>query len=88
MKVLTFGAVWCPDCIIMGPIWEEIEKENPWVVREHYDIDKDSKMAKKYRADPIPVFVFLDKDGNEIERIQGEVPKETLVDKLNEYKGR
>lgn len=88
MKVLTFGAVWCPDCIIMGPIWDQIEKEMPWVVREHHDIDKDGDIAKKYNADPIPVFIFLDKDNIEIERINGEIPKETLVNKLNELKDR
>lgn len=27
MKVLVFGAVWCPECIIMKPILEEIQSE-------------------------------------------------------------
>ena len=29
MKVLKFGAVWCPECLVMRPLWEEIEKEIP-----------------------------------------------------------
>ena len=88
MKVLTFGAVWCPDCLIMKPIWDDIEKENSWVNREYYDIDKDPEIAKKYSAEEIPLFVFLDKNDKELERMQGEVSKETLVDKLNEYKDK
>ncbi len=88
MKVLTFGAVWCPDCLIMRPIWEEIAKENSWVKREYYDVDKNPDMAKKYEAVEIPIFVFVDKEGNEIERMQGEFPKEVLLEKLNELKDR
>jgi len=25
MKVLKFGAVWCPGCLVMRPRWAEIE---------------------------------------------------------------
>lgn len=88
MKVLTFGASWCSGCIVMKPIWEEIMKENDWVEREHYDVDENPEMAEKYKAEDIPLFVFLDKDGNEIDRMQGEFPKEVLVNKLNELKDR
>ena len=88
MKVLTFGAVWCPDCLIMKPIWDEIEKENTWVNRKYYDIDKDSEMWKKYKSEEIPLFVFLDRDGNELERMQGDIHKDVLLDKLNEYRNR
>ena len=27
MKILKFGAVWCMQCLVMRPIWEEIEAE-------------------------------------------------------------
>ncbi|NCC70988.1 thioredoxin, partial [bacterium] len=37
LKVLKFGAVWCPGCLIMKPRWEEIEKENIWLKTEYYD---------------------------------------------------
>lgn len=88
MKVLTFGAVWCSGCLVMKPIWEEIIKENDWIEREYIDIDEKPEIAKKYDIEEIPVFVFLDKDGKEIERMEGEFPKEELVTKINELKDK
>lgn len=40
MKVLKFGAVWCPGCIIMKPRRQAIEKENSWLKAEFYDINE------------------------------------------------
>ena len=28
MKVLKFGAVWCPGCLVMKPRWKEIETDS------------------------------------------------------------
>ncbi len=67
MKVLKFGAVWCPGCIIMKPIWEEIEAEIPELKSEYFDYDASSEVIKKYNiGDEIPVFIFLDKEGKSL----------------------
>jgi thiol-disulfide isomerase/thioredoxin len=87
MKVLKFGAIWCPGCIIMKPRWEEIEKENPWLVTEYYDYDNDKEKCDEYGIkDELPVFVFLDKNGNEIMRLTGEIEKNKLVEIINQNK--
>ncbi len=78
MKVLKFGAVWCNGCLVMRPRWEEIEKENPWLVTEYYDFDEDKGR--------LPVFVFLDERGEEILRLSGEVEKEKLVETIEQNK--
>lgn len=89
MKVLKFGAVWCQDCIIMKPRWQEIEDENPWLLAEFYDVDKDPQAAKKHNVtDKIPAFIFLDKEGKELLRLHGNVAKDELVKKINEFKDR
>jgi thiol-disulfide isomerase/thioredoxin len=89
MKVLKFGAVWCPGCLVMRPRWQEIEKENPWLATEYYDIDDSPEMAAKYSiTKDIPVFVFLDKDGTEILRLKGEVDKDKLVAAVNEHRDK
>jgi thiol-disulfide isomerase/thioredoxin len=85
MKVLKFGAVWCSGCLVMKPIWAEIESEMPELETEYCDFDKDKEMVEKYGIDhTLPVFVFLDNAGNEILRLTGEVDKDKLIDVINE----
>jgi thiol-disulfide isomerase/thioredoxin len=88
MKVLKFGAVWCNGCLVMRPRWEEIEKENPWLVTEYYDFDEDKGMVERYKVEMgrLPVFVFLDERGEEILRLSGEVEKEKLVETIEQNK--
>jgi thiol-disulfide isomerase/thioredoxin len=87
MKVLKFGAVWCPGCLVMKPRWEEIEKEHPWLETEYFDYDKSKDAVKQYCIGTnLPVFVFLDKDRNEILRLQGEIKKDELIRIITENK--
>jgi thiol-disulfide isomerase/thioredoxin len=89
MKVLKFGAVWCSGCLIMKPRWEEIETENPWLKTEYYDFDDSKEMVEKYKIDrTLPTFVFLDKNGSEFLRINGEVEKNKLLEIINQNKDR
>ncbi len=88
MKVLKFGAVWCSGCLVMKPRWAEIEKELPWLETVMYDHDKDKEMVGKYKIDEgvLPAFVFLDKEGKEILRLNGEPSKEELLKVIKENK--
>lgn len=89
MKVIKFGAVWCPGCLVMKPRWAEIESENPWLQTEMHDFDEDKEAVNKYNiTDTLPSFVFLDKDGNEFLRLNGEVEKDRLVQIINENKDK
>ena len=40
MKVLKFGAIWCKECLVMRPMWGEIEKEIPDLETEYHDADE------------------------------------------------
>ena len=85
MKVLKFGAVWCPGCLIMKPRWKEIEQENLWLQTEYYDFDTDKQMVEKYKIDEtLPTFVFLDNRGNEFLRLNGEIDKKKLIELINQ----
>ncbi len=89
MKVLKFGAVWCPGCLIMKPRWAEIEKENYWLKNEYYDFDQNKEMIEKYKiTQNLPVFVFLDKKENEFLRISGEVSKKKLLEIIEANKNK
>lgn len=87
MKVIKFGAVWCNGCIIMKPRWKEIEEENTWLKNEFYDFDNDKEMVEKYHIDSnLPVFVFVDKHGDEFLRLQGEIDKKKLLEIIDQNK--
>jgi thiol-disulfide isomerase/thioredoxin len=89
MKVLKFGAVWCPGCLVMKPLWEEIEREHPWLETEYFDYDESKEAVKQYCIDTnLPVFVFLNKDGNEFLRLTGERNRKELINIINENKDR
>ena len=89
MKILKFGAVWCPGCIVMKPIWEEIEREIPEIKTEYFDYDESPETIEKYNiGGEIPVFIFLDKEGKEFNRIVGQRSKEELIKFIKENLSR
>ena len=89
MKVLKFGAVWCPGCLIMKPRWAEIEKANPWLETQYFEHDDCLEDVKKYEVgDTLPVFIFLDKTGQEILRLRGEISKEEILKILQANKNK
>lgn len=88
MKVLKIGAIWCSGCLVMRPRWQKIEKENTWIESEYFEYDDSPEIIEKYNLKDveIPVVIFLDKDGNELERLHGEQSEKNLVELLNKYR--
>ncbi len=79
MKVLKFGAIWCKECLVMKPMWVEIEEGIPELKTEYYDADENPKILKEYNIKDIPVFIFLDKEGKEFLRLNGVQNKEEII---------
>lgn len=90
MKILKIGAVWCNGCLVMRPRWAEIEKENQWLVTQYHDFDTDKAVIQKYSVDSgkLPVFIFLDRKGNEFLRLSGEIEKEKLLEVIEVNKDK
>jgi len=89
MKVLKIGAIWCQGCLVMKPRWAEVEQENPWLETEMYDYDEDMEIIKKYNiSQELPCCIFLDKKGNELLRLHGEIEKEKLIVLISEHKDK
>jgi thiol-disulfide isomerase/thioredoxin len=84
MKVLKFGAIWCTECLVMKPMWKEIEASMPELETEYFDADEHPELLEKYGIEKIPVFIFLDRDAKEFLRLQGVQNKELLVEKIKE----
>jgi thioredoxin 1 len=78
IKLLDFWAVWCGPCKIMNPILDELEKQFPDVEFVKIDVDKEVEFSGRYGVMSIPTFV-VEKDGVEVGRKIGVVPKQELV---------
>ncbi len=73
------------QCLVMRPVWEEIEAEIRELETEYFDIDENPEVREKYGIKDVPIFIFLDKDGNEILRLEGLQNKEELVKIIKGY---
>lgn len=83
--VVDFFATWCGPCQMMTPVIEEIEKdfEGKNVEFIKVDIDAAPDISNEYSVMSVPTFLIL-KDGKVAGQLVGAVPKDALVDKINE----
>lgn len=85
MKIIKFGAVWCPGCLVMRPIWKEIIKENTNLQIIEYDYDLDEDKQQKYNVgDKLPVIIMIDDNEKEIKRLVGEKTKDEILKFIKE----
>ena len=86
MKIIKIGAVWCPACLVMNKIWNNILKNNDLDIIE-LDYDMDSDEVSKYNVGQVlPVIIFVDKDGLELERLVGEQKSDKLMEVIDKYR--
>ena len=86
MQIIKVGAIWCPGCLVMKKVWNNILKDNELDIIE-LDYDMNSEEVNKYNVGQVlPVVIFLDKDGNELERLVGEQKESKLLEIINKCK--
>ena len=81
--LVDFGATWCPPCVKMNPVLEELESTkdlNFLLLRVDASVHTD--VMKALGIEPIPVFIIY-KKGKEVWRKQGIVSKEELLAQIN-----
>ena len=77
--LIDFWASWCGPCKMMGPVVEQIAEDAKDVVKVcKLNIDEELNLATKYNVMSIPTFILF-KDGKEVERRIGAMPKEELM---------
>lgn len=88
MKVIKIGAIWCSGCLVMKPRWKNIEAQNSWLQTEYYDFDERPDICEQYhvQGEKLPVFIFLDKNGAELERKHGEISEKDINELITKYK--
>jgi len=85
LVVVDFWAEWCAPCRIIAPIVENLAKTYAGkVVFGKLNVDENPTTAIKYRIAAIPTLVIL-KNGVEVERIVGVVPKNIIETTIKKY---
>ncbi len=82
---VDFNAWWCDPCNKMRPSVARMkDKYGEWVTFDDINVDNRASagLNRKYRADFIPLMVLLDKDGNEVKRLEGYQTEQELDDAL------
>lgn len=83
IKLIDFYADWCGPCQIMKPIFDQVKSEmGDKVEFVQVDVDSDPATAAKYGIMSIPTFL-IEKNGIEVSRKLGAMPKDGLVSWIN-----
>ncbi len=86
MKIVTINAMWCPGCIVMHKVWNNIKNKYDDVVFENYDYDMDEEIVKSFSpGDVLPITIFF-KDGKEVDRLTGEKSENELINIIEKYR--
>jgi thioredoxin 1 len=82
--VVDCWAEWCAPCRIIAPIVEDMAKKYEGKIAfGKLDVDNNPKTAMEFGIMAIPTLLFL-KNGKEVGRIVGAVPKSQIESKIAE----
>lgn len=82
--LIDFWAEWCTPCKMVAPIIEALSTEISDKVKiANLDTDANSDIAMQYGVQSIPTLILF-KDGQEVDRVVGAMPKEAIVSFLTD----
>ena len=81
--LVDFNADWCGPCQMLGPILEEVAKNQEDTKIVSINIDENEDLATQYNVYSIPCLVVIEK-GNETKRRVGFMGKEELESFIGE----
>ncbi|MDD2401189.1 MAG: thioredoxin [Clostridia bacterium] len=82
--LVDFWASWCGPCKMIAPIIEELADDYKGKVKVcKLDVDENKQAAGEYGVMSIPTMVIF-KDGKEVNRLVGFMPKDNLAKVLDD----
>jgi len=83
--VVDCWAPWCGPCRMVGPVIDELAKElHGKIVFGKLNVDENQITSVKYQIMSIPSLLVF-KNGKLVDKIIGAMPKEMLMQKLQQY---
>ncbi len=80
--LVDFYATWCGPCQMMAGILEQVNAQMKHQVKViKIDTDKYPQIATEHKIQALPTLVLF-KQGQPVERIEGVVPAEKLIERL------
>ena len=81
--LVDFWASWCMPCRMLAPIIEKLAEENQGKLKVcKLDTEENRNIAAQYGIQGIPTLIIF-KEGKEVGRTVGALPKEKLQEKLD-----
>jgi len=85
LMLIDCWAAWCGPCTMIAPVIDELAREySDRLVVGKLNVDENSETATRFGIMSIPTLLVM-KNGKEVERIIGAVPKPFIEDKLKKY---
>ena len=82
--IVDSWAEWCGPCKMISPIFEELSKELTNIKFVKLNVDDNQEIASEYNIMGIPTLMVF-KNGKELGRIVGAIPKEQLKSKIQSF---
>jgi len=79
-KLVDLGAEKCIPCKMMVPVLDELRKDYKGKLEVVFiDVWQNRNAAEEYKIRAIPTQIFYDKDGRELIRHEGYIPREDII---------
>lgn len=75
--LVDFYADWCGPCKMLGPVLEEVAKEDPSLTIVKVNVDNEQALAQHFKVQSIPT-LYLFKDGQAVAQTMGYQAKPML----------
>ncbi len=80
--LVDVSSEWCPPCRVMAPLVQQVAKQFAGQLKVGVvDSDEQMELARRLKINAIPTF-FIYRNGEVVDRFQGIISREKLLEKL------